>query len=484
MKKVVIFILSVLWALGISSPAYSLEFEPVGGGGNSRICPDSVEIHVRYRRGSSSIEPLYLDNKASLDTLVSICRRLVASGQHPGVTIYLKGCASPDGTASANKRLSENRAASLRDYILANTPVPSSSVIIEESDIDWISLKNMISVSGQPWCDEAVYIISEVPIFIYDSDNRITDGRKNRLGMLHGGRAWKYMEDHFFCDLRSTEIRLSLPGTIQDGPAGDAGKTETAKADQAAGIVRPSETDADGGKTEVGVKEPDVLEVVEIVPAEETVTDGVEEENAIPEEQATEDAAPAGAMAEASGAKDRKFTLLLKTNMLYDIAAVPNIGVEIPIGEHWSVGADWMYAWWKNNNRHRFWRVYGGDIEVRRWFPPRRKTEKLLCGHHVGLYGQMLTYDFEWGGKGQLGNKWSWGAGLSYGYSLPVAKQLNIDFTIGAGYLQGKYMVYHPEDECYVWDSTHIRRWFGPTKAEISLVWFIGGRNWKKGGAR
>lgn len=329
--------------------------------------------------------------------------------------------------------------------------------------------------------------------------------------MLHGGRAWKYMEDHFFCDLRSTEIRLSLPDRIQDGPDGDAGEADADKtgADKAgaaktwkpAGIAGPSGTDVDGNgeKTESGVKEADAPEVVEIVPAEEpvtgnpstdetvteeTVTDGAEEENAVPENPATEDAAPAGAMEEASGAKDRKFTLLLKTNMLYDIAAVPNIGVEIPIGEHWSVGADWMYAWWKNNARHRFWRVYGGDIEVRRWFPPRRKTEKFLCGHHVGLYGQMLTYDFEWGGKGQLGNKWSWGAGLSYGYSLPVAKQLNIDFTIGAGYLQGKYMVYHPEDECYVWDSTHIRRWFGPTKAEISLVWFIGGRNWKKGGAR
>lgn len=179
-----------------------------------------------------------------------------------------------------------------------------------------------------------------------------------------------------------------------------------------------------------------------------------------------------------------KLQFLLKTNMLYDIVAVPNVGVEIPIGSRWSVGADWMYAWWKNGKRHRYWRVSGGDLEVRRWFPARCETAPLLSGHHIGVYGQMLTYDFEWGGKGHLGDKWSWGVGLSYGYSLPIAKRLNIDFTLGIGYLQGKYMTYHPEDGCRVWDSTHIERWFGPTKAEVSLVWFIGGNNGKKGGVR
>ena len=107
-----------------------------------------------------------------------------------------------------------------------------------------------------------------------------------------------------------------------------------------------------------------------------------------------------------------------------------------------------------------------------------------MCGHHVGVYGQMLTYDIEWGGTGYLGDRWSWAAGLSYGYSLPVGKRLNIDFTLGVGYLQSDYMKYTPQDNCYVWDSTHGRRWCGPTKMEVSLVWCIGGRYERKGGAR
>lgn len=118
--------------------------------------------------------------------------------------------------------------------------------------------------------------------------------------------------------------------------------------------------------------------------------------------------------------QDSGHAVLLKTNMLYDAAAIPNIGLEVSVGKGWSVGANWMYAWWSNDARHRFWRAYGGDVELRRWFSPRRESRSLMCGHHIGVYGQMLTYDIEWGGRGYLGDRWSWAAGLSYGYSLPA----------------------------------------------------------------
>ena len=180
--------------------------------------------------------------------------------------------------------------------------------------------------------------------------------------------------------------------------------------------------------------------------------------------------------------QDRGHAVLLKTNMLYDAAAIPNIGLEVSMGKGWSVGANWMYAWWSNDARHRFWRAYGGDVELRRWFSPRRESRSLMCGHHIGVYGQMLTYDIEWGGRGYLGDRWSWAAGLSYGYSLPAGRHFNIDFTLGIGYLEGDYMKSRPEDGCYFWESTHRRKWFGPTKAEVSLIWFIGGRYQQKGG--
>ena len=189
----------------------------------------------------------------------------------------------------------------------------------------------------------------------------------------------------------------------------------------------------------------------------------------------------------------RPFYMDIRTNMLYDVAAVPNIGVEFYLGKNISVGANWQYAWWKTDRKHRYWRTYGGDVNVRWWFG-NSAHEKPLTGHHLGVYGQILTYDFEWGGKGYLGGKpggtlWdkmNWGVGLEYGYSLPVAKHFNIDFTLGVGYLTGEYQEYRPVDGCYVWQATKQRHWFGPTKAEISLVWLIGCDNYnrKKGGEK
>lgn len=188
----------------------------------------------------------------------------------------------------------------------------------------------------------------------------------------------------------------------------------------------------------------------------------------------------------------KPFYMSLKTNLLYDAALVSNLGAEFYVGRRWSLGGSWMYAWWKNDRRHNYWRIYGGELDVRRYFG-RRAAEKPLTGHHVGLYGQMLTYDFERGGKGCLGGKpggtlWdkmSWGVGLEYGYALPIGRRLNLDFGIGVGYLGGEYWEYKPVDNHYVWQATKHRHWFGPTKAEVSLVWLIGSGNFnRKGGKR
>lgn len=182
--------------------------------------------------------------------------------------------------------------------------------------------------------------------------------------------------------------------------------------------------------------------------------------------------------------KERPLYMSLKTNLLYDALAVPNIGVEFYIGKNWSINANWMYGWWDTNRRHRYWRTYGGDIAARWWFGTKAHA-KPLTGHHIGLYAGIVTYDFEWGGKGYMGglpHKTLWDrcnamVGIEYGYSMRVSKRLNIDFTIGIGYLGGKYLEYVPCGKSYLWQSTHSLHWFGPTKAEISLVWLIGKEN-------
>lgn len=179
--------------------------------------------------------------------------------------------------------------------------------------------------------------------------------------------------------------------------------------------------------------------------------------------------------------------------MLFDVAAVPNVGAEFYVGRNLSIGAQWMYAWWSKANRNRYWRIYGGDVSARYWFG-RANSLKPLTGHHVGIYAGVFTFDFQWGGKAYLGgrpggNLWERcmvNTGVEYGYSLPIARRLNIDFTIGVGYIGGTVEKFTPADGYYLWDSTVRKHWFGPTKAEVSLVWLIGRGNINagKGGKR
>ncbi|MBQ5670522.1 MAG: DUF3575 domain-containing protein, partial [Tidjanibacter sp.] len=94
---------------------------------------------------------------------------------------------------------------------------------------------------------------------------------------------------------------------------------------------------------------------------------------------------------------------------------------------------------------------------------------------------QLITYDFLMGdGMGIQSNFWNYGGGVEYGYSFPLAYRLNLDCTIGFGYNTGKFYEYLPIDDCYVWQSTKNRRYMGPTKLEVSLVWLIGCDNYNK----
>lgn len=169
--------------------------------------------------------------------------------------------------------------------------------------------------------------------------------------------------------------------------------------------------------------------------------------------------------------------LAVTTNLLLDAVTIPNLGVEVMLHKRWSVAANWMYTWMKCDHKHRYWRAYGGELACNRRLGRTPERGNCLAGHHLGVYAQMLTYDVEWGGRGYLGDKWTWGGGLTYGYALPVARRLNLDFTVNVGYLGGIYKEYKPIDEHYVWQRTRRMRWLGPTKVGVHLVWLLGRGN-------
>ncbi|WP_026367459.1 DUF3575 domain-containing protein [Bacteroides sp. 14(A)] len=398
---------------------------------------DSVQIH--FRQGKIDLSPSVGDNRSALARIADSLRTSYADSIYRLQRILVVGGASPEGSVRINRWLSEKRAGVLFDYLSRYGALPDSLKASEFLGRDWGGLIRLVMDDPDvPYREETLALLREIA----DEARGAAPAKGDHLGRiqrLRGGAPYWYMYKRHFPDLRASRLYLWYEKVWNP----------------AAPIPQP--------KAEILVPPVDTVIIRDTIYIHDTLY-------------------------VARPCPERPFYMALKTNMLYDALLIPNIGVEFYLGRNWSVAADWMYGWWKTDRRHWYWRAYGGGISVRKWFG-RAAEEKPLTGHHLGLYGQIFTYDFETGGRGYMGGKpggtlWdkmNYAAGVEYGYSHPIARRLNIDFTIGVGYWGGTYHEYKPVDGCYVWQSTRQRHWFGPTKAEVSLVWLLGHGNYNKG---
>lgn len=404
------------------------------------VSGDSARVEFYFRQGDATLSPSFRNNGARLDSLLHHVALLCKDPACYVRLVRIVSAASPEGASGINKLLSDRRGMVVWTYLKERLAPDTCFFEMESRGVDWTGLAELVALSGMPHRGEVLDILYNTPEWVI-RDGAIVDSRKNRLQRLYGGRAWRYMESFFFPELRKTEILF----VCEPCPAG---RPEPGK------VIPISESllnDLPGPDS-------DTLSI----PFQIVVPTGI-----------------------------RPVYIGLKTNLLYCAALVPNLGVEFYMGNGWSAGGSWMYAWWKNDRHHKYWRIYGGELVLRRYFGLRAR-QKPLTGHHLGLYGQIFTYDFETGGKGYIGgmpggtlwDKMNYTAGVEYGYSLPAGRRLNIDFTIGAGYWGGEYQKYDPEEGHYVWRETGRRHWFGPTKAEVSLVWLIGRGNFNEKGNR
>lgn len=400
----------------------------------ARSGQDTLLLTTYFRYGASALDLEFRDNAGRLETFEDLVHQLRADTSAHVTRIDIRSGASPEGNSDAQKRLASTRGAQVAGELERRMNLPSSIMHLNSVGIDWEGLYDLVAASEMPFRDQTLSILRNTPEWI-KRDGKVVDGRKRQLQMLAGGRVWNYLSEHFFAQLRRAQVKIIGYHLLPPPPQPQRDTVVISHRDTVVVVHRDT----------VVVSRRDTVVV---------------------------------------DACCHPVYMGIKSNLLYDAALVPNVGVEFYITQGWTLGANWMYAWWNSDRRHRYWRTYGGELTLRKYFG-RRAAEKPLAGHHLGLYGQMLTYDFETGGRGYQ-SKLSYGGGIEYGYSLPIGRRLNLDFSVGIGYLGGEYKVYDPEDGHYVWKETRQRHWFGPTKAEISLVWLLGRKNYndKKGGVR
>ena len=161
----------------------------------------------------------------------------------------------------------------------------------------------------------------------------------------------------------------------------------------------------------------------------------------------------------------------LKTNMLYDLATAIKFEIEIPVGNKWSIMAEDVFPWWHGGNKWAF-QMWEMGIEGRYWFK-RTDADRILTGHFLGLYLMSAKYDFQWKRSINYQGEY-WSGGITYGYTLPISKLFNLEFSASFGYLSTAYTHYTPSEGYgeLVKDPYKQGRigYFGPTKLKASLV--------------
>lgn len=403
-----------------------------GGHIAAQVQTDSVKVY--YRVEEAQLDPSFHGNDTTMDSFLNRLKGIIADKRYQRFNFRIKSYASLEGPLSLNQYLYEQRTREFLDYVRRyGIRLPGEINVWQDNCYNWEELEQRVLHSQIPYQAEVLDILRNTPEWSYDKNGKKTEYRKQKLMALQDGLPFRYMKQHFFPDMRYSAVWLTCEFAELESPQ----------------PVPPYDQIR--------------YDTIYI-----TKRDTAHREHPLPPR--------------------KPFYMAVKTNLLYDAALIPNIGVEFYLKNNWSLSAGWMYGWWKKDRIHWYWRAYGGDIAVRKWLG-RKAEEKPLQGHHLGVYAQVLTYDFETGGRGYMGgepggtlfDRANFAGGVEYGYSLPVARRLNLDFTIGLGYLGGKYYEYKPIDDCYVWQATKQHHYFGPTKLEVSLVWLLGRENINKG---
>lgn len=364
-----------------------------------------------YYRDRIDLQEDYLDNAVQMFRIKELLHR---STRIDSIVIY--AYASPEGSLRRNNWLSRKRAQVAKDYVLSQLPNDSvllpDNVILRPMGENWDGLEEELRENyHQPNRDKVLRIMrANVP----------TETKKWRLQNLDNGYTYKWIIRHHMPALRvATWICVYAPY--------EALHLDTVP------------------ETMAKMEELPLLDSTALLPVDLAST------------------------------FHRKSTFVaLKTNLLYDAVTALNVELEVPIGKRFSVMVEDVFPWWSfgpNGNKYclQMWTM---SIEPRWWFYRKGMSDRLQ-GHFIAPYAMSGKYDLQWD-TNICYRGYGWSAGLTYGYSMPLCKWLNMEFSMSIGYLNASYQHYQPSPdyEHLFKDPDNAGRltYIGPTKLKVSLV--------------
>lgn len=154
--------------------------------------------------------------------------------------------------------------------------------------------------------------------------------------------------------------------------------------------------------------------------------------------------------------------IALKSNIAYDAAGLPNLAFEMQFCKHISVELPVICSFWDISQKHAV-RTVAIQPEGRWWLKHPGD------GHFFGLHAHVAWFNVKWQeDRYQNTDRPLLGAGVSYGYLLPLSKHWGAEFSLGAGYAHIKYNTYYNIDNG-AQIGTETRNYWGITRIGLSL---------------
>ena len=370
-----------------------------------------------FRINNDKIEEDFSTNKRAINQMrEDIEATLEFDGAVPDSLLILS-TASPDGSFDFNRKLAMRRAASTRKLLLEMFPeFEKATIVVKYLEEDWDGLLQVLKTNPD-------FPQREEMMDVINSSSNL-QSKEWKLRSLKEG--WKYLVNHHIYSLRNSSITISVITTEIDE------FTRHANIDSLHFSYTPKFE-----QPERGIQVP----------------------------QSPQDY------------KLKKTIMSAKTNLLLPGL---NVGVDFPIGNHWSIGLDYYYPWMVSPKNRWCFETLAWFADVKYWFTndeTRWRPYSRLKGHAIGLYGGLGYYDYQNKKKGNQGEFIDFG--VDYTYALPVANdKLRIEFNVGFGFIKTWYRPYAPSsdyEDLIKEPGVKYRttNFISPTMAGVSLVWPI-----------
>lgn len=374
---------------------------------DTTIISTKVQSHIDFRVNLTDIDRTYHCNGSQFEKVLAAIDSMVLEPRMKVSRITIVGTASPEGPYENNVRLATDRAEALIRILKGRYSFPDSIYAVSAIPEDWEGMRIMVAEN------DTIPYAGTVLAFLDKSGHLSPDIREDRLKRLDEGRPYASMRENVLPYLRRASVTvgydLEWQNRIQP--------------------IKPAEIKS--LPLNLAVPTP------EIRPLDIPTT------------------------------RKQRF-IAVKTNLLGDAALCANLGVEIGLGQHWSLDVPVWYSPYDITDRWRI-RLFAAQPEMRYWLKDAGE------GHYFGVHATVAGFNVSLGGdyRYQDPNHAAFGAGIGYGYAfhLDKSRRWSMEAQIGAGYIGYEYIKYHNTGRNGAEVSRGKGTYWGVTRAGFAVAY-------------